>query len=106
MQMIMPQMYRLWAWSTNHTQQRHYPRYVSLHTHTAEGNACAAGRVAHLLLLVAGFSGFTAAVLPVRWRDGVHRGALFARGMGGVGRVGKAGPGLACVVVKLHEAED
>lgn len=33
-------------------------------------------------------------------------GALFAGGMGGVRGVGQARPGLACVVVKLHEAED
>lgn len=33
-------------------------------------------------------------------------GALFAGGMGGVRGVGQARPGLACIVVKLHEAED
>lgn len=33
-------------------------------------------------------------------------GALFAGGMGGVRGVGQARPGLACVVVELHEAED
>lgn len=36
----------------------------------------------------------------------MDRGALFAGGMGGMGGVGQAGSGLACVVVKLHEAED
>ncbi len=60
----------------------------------------------HVLLFVAGLPGLTAAVLPVGGRDGVDGGALFAGGMGGVGRVGQACPGLACVVVKLHEAED
>lgn len=33
-------------------------------------------------------------------------GALFAGGMGGVRGVGQARPGLAGVVVELHEAED
>lgn len=33
-------------------------------------------------------------------------GALFAGGMGGVRGVGQARPGLARVVVELHEAED
>ena len=60
----------------------------------------------HVLLFVAGLPGLTAAVLPVGRRDGVDGGALFAGGMGGVGRVGQACPGLACVVVELHEAED
>lgn len=32
--------------------------------------------------------------------------ALFAGGMGGVRGVGQAGPGLARVVIKLHQAED
>lgn len=57
-------------------------------------------------MFVAGLPGLTAAVLPVRGRDGVNGGALFAGGMGGVGRVGQACPGLACIVVELHEAED
>lgn len=60
----------------------------------------------HLLLFVAGFPGLTAAVLPVGGWDGVDGGALFAGGMGGVGRVGQACSGLARVVVELHEAED
>lgn len=60
----------------------------------------------HVLLFFAGLPGLTAAVLPVRGRDGVNGGTLFAGGMGGVGRVGQACPGLACIVVELHEAED
>ena len=42
----------------------------------------------HILLFVAGFPRLAAAVLPVGGGDGVHRGALFAGRMGGVGRVG------------------
>lgn len=60
----------------------------------------------HILLFVAGLPGLAAAVLSTGGRDGVDGGALFARGMGGVGRVGQACPGLACVMVKLHEAEN
>lgn len=60
----------------------------------------------HLLLFVTGLPGLTAAVLPARGGDRVNGGTLFAGGMGGVGRVGQACPRLACVVVKLHEAED
>src|SRR4029434_10658133 len=47
------------------------------------------------------------------WRDCYWRcwevvdgGALLAGGMGGVRGVGEAGPGLAGVVVELHQAED
>lgn len=60
----------------------------------------------HVLLFVAGLAGLAAAVLPVGGRDGVDGGALFAGGMGGVRGVGQARPGLARVVVELHEAED
>lgn len=56
----------------------------------------------YVLLFVAGLSGLTAAVRPVAGGDGVDGGALFARGMGGVGRVGQVCPRLARVVVKLH----
>ena len=38
--------------------------------------------------------------------DGVDGRALFAGRMGGMGGVGEAGPGLARIVVELHEAED
>lgn len=65
--------------------------------------AVAAG---HVLLLVAGLPTLAAAVLPVgRW-DGVNGGALFAGGMGGMGRVGQTRPRLSRVVVELHQAED
>lgn len=57
-------------------------------------------------MFVAGLPSLTAAVLPAGGGDGVDGRALFARGMGGMGGVGQACPGLACVVVKLHEAED
>ena len=60
----------------------------------------------HVLLFVAGLPGLSAAVLSARGWDGVNGGALFAGGMGGVGRVGQACPRLACIVVELHEAED
>lgn len=60
----------------------------------------------YVLLFIAGLPALTAAVLPAGGRDGVDGRALFARGMGGMGRVGQACPGLACVVVELHEAED
>lgn len=36
----------------------------------------------------------------------MNGGALFAGGMGGMGRVGQARPRLSRVVVELHQAED
>lgn len=57
-------------------------------------------------MFVTGLAGLAAAVLPVRRWDGVDGRALFTGGMGGVGRVGQTCPGLSCVVVELHEAED
>lgn len=56
----------------------------------------------HVLLFVSGLPGLG----PVRtvccgW-DGVNRGALLAGGLGRVGGMGEAGPGLTGVVVKLH----
>lgn len=56
----------------------------------------------HVLLFVAGLPGL-GPVLPVGcgW-DRVNRGALLAGGLGRVGGMGEAGPGLAGVVVKLH----
>lgn len=42
----------------------------------------------HVLLFVTGLPALTAAVLPVGGGYGVHRRALFAGGMGGVGGVG------------------
>lgn len=56
----------------------------------------------HVLLFVSGLPGLG----PVRsvgcGRDGVNGGALLAGGLGRVGGMGEAGPGLAGVVVKLH----
>lgn len=56
----------------------------------------------HVLLFVSGLPGLG----PVRavccgW-DGVNGRALLAGGLGRVGGMGEAGPGLAGVVVKLH----
>lgn len=69
-------------------------------------DATGLGEGGHVLLFVAGLPGLSAAVLPIGGRDRVDGGALFAGGMGGVRGVGQARPGLACVVVELHEAED
>lgn len=129
MQMIMREMYKHWAWAqrTNYTQKTTNTQYTvfisacvhhSLHTNTHTYKIQLRCKTLNMqtktpqdmwvnvLLFVAGFPGLTAAVLPVRGWDGVNRGALFAGGMGGVGRMGQACPGLACIVVKLHEAED
>ena len=66
------------------------------------------GRVGNLLLFVPRLAGF-GAVGPVGQLGRVEGGALLAGGVGGVGGrvggVGQAGPGLARVVVKLHQAE-
>lgn len=56
----------------------------------------------HILLFVPAF----VAVGAVGGWDRVDRGALFAGGMGRMWGVGEAGPRLAGVVVKLHQAED
>lgn len=52
------------------------------------------------------FISASVAVDAVRRRDRVHRRALFTGGMGRMWGVGQTGPGLACVVVELHQAED
>ena len=56
----------------------------------------------HVLLFVSGLPGLGPVLSVCRGWDGVDRGALLARGLGRVGGMGEAGPGLAGVVVKLH----
>ena len=61
----------------------------------------------YALLFVAGLPTLAAAVLSTAGvGDGVDGRALFAGRMGGMGGVGEAGPGLARIVVELHQAED
>lgn len=82
------------------THTTHARANTDRHTHTHNKHFI------HLLLFVAGLPGLAAAVLPVGGGDGVDGWALFAGGMGGVRAVGEAGPGLARIMVKLHQAED
>ena len=56
----------------------------------------------HVLLFVSGLPGLGPVLSVCRGWDGVDGGALLARGLGRVGGMGEAGPGLAGVVVKLH----
>lgn len=60
----------------------------------------------HVLLFVSGLPGLGSVLSVCRGRDGVHGGTLLAGGLGRVGGMGEAGPGLAGVVVELHQAED
>lgn len=129
MQMTIKEMHKQRAWmqNTHHTnksltQDTHCvtvyvsPQSAHKHTHTfklhVKYNTISMQATAlqdqcvHLLLFVTTLPSFAAAVLPVGGRDGVDRGALFAGGMGRVGRVGQACPRLACIVIELHEAED
>ena len=56
----------------------------------------------HVLLFVSGLPGLGPVLSVCCGWDGVNGGALLAGGLGRVGGMGEAGPGLAGVVVKLH----
>lgn len=60
----------------------------------------------HILLFFPGIPGLGAVRSVCCWWDGVSWWALLAGRIGGMGGMRKTGPGLASVVVELHQTED